>query len=286
MTLRHQWQCTILRAGSFRLDGGGMFGIIPKALWTRWVEPDADNRIGLQTNCLLLQDGSRNVLVETGCGDKWSDRDRIQFAMERRTVVDALAEVGLTPDRIDAVVVTHLHFDHAGGLTRTEGGRAVPVFPNAEVFVQHQEWLDALANRSTMSKTYFPTTVEPIADRIRLLDGDAEPLPGIRVEILTGHTLGMQGVRFHDATGEVAFPGDLIPTRLHAHPSVTLAYDMLPYESMVRRRAFLERAEAEGTRLVLDHEPGPPLVRVARDPADPSRRTLVAVDDSGTDRTG
>lgn len=286
MSSSHQWRFTVLRAGAFRLDGGGMFGIIPKALWSRWVEPDAENRIGLQTNCLLLRDGSRNVLIETGCGDKWSDRDRIQFAMERRTVVDALREEGVAPEQIHTVIVTHLHFDHAAGLTRIEGGRAIPTFPNAEVLVQRQEWLDALANRSTMSKTYFPTTVEPIADRVRLLEGDGEPLPGIRVEMLPGHTWGMQGVRFHDGEGEVAFPGDLIPTRRHAHPSVTLAYDVLPHESMVRRRAFLERAEAEGTRLVLDHEPGPPLVRVARDPADPSRRTLVPVDGSGMSGRG
>jgi glyoxylase-like metal-dependent hydrolase (beta-lactamase superfamily II) len=286
MTSRHQWSLTVLRAGSFRLDGGGMFGIIPKVLWSRWVEPDAANRIGLQTNCLLLRDGSRNVLVETGCGDKWSDRDRAQFAMERRTVLDALAEVGVSPDRIDAVIVTHLHFDHAAGLTRMDDGNPVATFPNAEVLVQRQEWLDAVANRSTMSKTYFPSTVEPIADHVRLLDGDGEALPGIRVELLPGHTWGMQGVRFRDDHGEIAFPGDLIPTRLHAHPSVTLAYDVLPHESMVRRRTFLAKAEAEGTRLVLDHEPGAPTVRVARDPEDPSRYALVPVENSGTGGPG
>ena len=286
MASSHQWQVTILRAGSFRLDGGGMFGIIPKVLWSRWVEPDAENRIGLQTNCLLLQDGSRNVLIEAGCGDKWSERERTQFAMERRTVVDALAEAGVAADRIDTVIVTHLHFDHAAGLTRIEDGRASPVFPNAEVLVQRQEWLDALANRSTMNKTYFPSTLEPIADRVRLLDGACEPLPGLQVEPLPGHTWGMQGVRFRDLEGEIAFPGDLIPTRWHAHPSVTLAYDVLPHESMVRRRAFLERAESDGTRLVLDHEPGNPLVRVVRDPDDPTRRSLVPVDESGIRRVG
>lgn len=286
MTSRHQWSLRVLRAGSFRLDGGGMFGIIPKALWSRWVEPDAANRIGLQTNCMLLHDGSRNVLVETGCGDKWSDRDRTQFALERRTIVDALAEVGVSPDRIDTVIVTHLHFDHAAGLTRMDDGHPVATFPNAEILVQRQEWLDAVANRSTMSKTYFPSTVEPIADRVRLLDGDGEVLPGIRVELLPGHTWGMQGVRFRDDRGEIAFPGDLIPTRLHAHPSVTLAYDVLPHESMIRRRTFLARAETEGTRLVLDHEPGPAVVRVARDPEDPSRYALLPVENSGTGRPG
>ncbi|MCP4894453.1 MAG: MBL fold metallo-hydrolase, partial [Actinomycetales bacterium] len=111
------WKWRVLRAGGLRLDGGGMFGIIPKAMWSGWTTPDEENRIGLSTNCLLLENGTRRVLVETGCGDKWTERERANYGLESRTVMDALLEQDVDPDSIDTVITTHLHFDHAGGLT-------------------------------------------------------------------------------------------------------------------------------------------------------------------------
>lgn len=268
------WSWTLLRAGRFGLDGGSMFGVVPKVLWARSVSPDEQNRIPLQTNCLLLERDGRRVLVETGYGDKWGERERGQFAMERRDVRDALAERGVAPEAIDAVLVTHLHFDHAGGLTTLRGEEAVPAFPNAELWVQRQEWEDARANKSTMTRTYLRSHLDPIADRVRLLDGEAEPLPGLRVLPVPGHTWGQQAVLFQDDEGTLCFPGDVLPTAAHAGSAYNMAYDMLPYENMRTKEALLARAAKEGWRLVLDHEPGEPVRRVVPHPERPDRMTL------------
>ncbi len=260
------WKWTLLRAGAFRLDGGSMFGIIPKTFWSGWVEPDEWNRIPMQSNCLLLENGDRKVLVETGCGDKWSEKERAIYAMEQRTVRDALEERGVAPEDISAVVVTHLHFDHAGGLTNNgPDGKPISVFPEAEIFVQHQEWQDALANRSTMSRTYLKSHLDPIRDQVCKVEGPDEIIPGIRVRPLPGHTWGMQGVFFHDGENTVVFPGDLLPTRAHVHPAASMAYDVLPHTSMECKAQFLNQAESEAWTVVLDHEPGAAVVRVNSD---------------------
>lgn len=320
-----------------------MFGVVPKVLWSKMVDPDDRNRIPLQTNCLLLEGPVRGesrqpsassqqptarshqrpaegspaapdrqpttvhrqpirVLIETGFGDKWSDKDRDIFAIERRTVVDALAEVGVTPEQIDLVIVSHLHFDHAAGLTQVGEGTGhqalgngksgasgtgvsgagvssaiVPTFPNARIVVQRREWEDALDNRSTMTKTYLRDHLDPIADRVILVDGETEiddripgiprGVGGITVWPLPGHTWGQQGVRFHDAGGVVAFVGDVIPTINHVGLAFSIGYDMEPWTNMQTKRALLDRACREGWRLALDHEPGPhPVVRVAAHP--------------------
>ena len=264
----NSWSWQLLRAGAFRLDGGSMFGIIPKTIWSRWAEPDEHNRIPLNANCLLLDNGSQKVLVETGCGDKWSDKERAIYALESRTVMDALAEAGVAPEAISTVIVTHLHFDHAGGLTRLNGnGEAIRVFPNAEIVVQQREWEDALANKSTMKRTYLRNHLDPIRESVRLVDGVAEVLPGIRVEPLPGHTWGIQGV-FIDTPemGTLVFPADMMPTAAHVHPAASMGYDMLPYEAMRTKLAFLQRAAEGSWQLLLGHEPGNPLASVHGDP--------------------
>jgi glyoxylase-like metal-dependent hydrolase (beta-lactamase superfamily II) len=275
------WNWTLLRAGAFRLDGGSMFGVVPRSLWSRAVAPDADNRIPLQTNCLLLESDGRKVLVETGYGDKWADRERGFFDMERRTVLDALAERGVAPEAIDHVIVTHLHFDHAAGLTRIgESGEPIVAFPNAEVIVQRTEWDDALANKSTMTRTYLRDHLDPIADRVRLVAGEAQVLPGIRVFPMVGHTWGQQAVRFEDEAGTICFPGDVMPTANHAGLAWNMAYDMLPFTNSASKRALLKQALQEGWRIVIDHEPGDAVVRVVEHPEKPGRLVLETVGDS------
>lgn len=258
------------------LDGGAMFGIVPKPLWTRLVTPDEKNRIPMQTNCLLLTGGGRTVLIETGIGNKFNEKMRGLYAMEDRCILDALAEAGVEPGAITDVVVTHLHFDHAGGLTHLgASGEAESSFPNATIHTQKTEWEDALANKSTMHSTYLRNHLDPVRGQIRTLEGATEALPGIRVEPLPGHTWGQQGVFFDDERGQtMVFPGDLIPTVHHASPTYGMAYDVLPYESMLQKERFLGRAAAEQWTIVLDHEAGNPVVRACVNPEKPGRHFL------------
>lgn len=273
-----------------------MFGVVPKAIWSKMVQPDEQNRIPLQTNCLLLDDGSQKVLIETGFGDKWSDKERGFFALEHRTVVDALREVHIEPAQINHIVLTHLHFDHAAGLTRLNAaGEAVSIFPNAVIHVQRTEWNDALANTSTMTRTYLCNHLDPIAGQVRLVEAghgrdschrrDAcateqtkatEIMSGMFVWPMPGHTWGQQAVRFDDGQGTVCFAGDVLPTVHHSGLAFSLGYDMLPYENMLQKQRLLARVAQENWRLVLDHEPGAAVVRVHPDTHRPGQYQLLA----------
>ncbi len=258
-----------------RLDGGGMFGVVPKTMWEGLSPPDDQNRILLQTNCLLLEQSGTKVLVEAGCGDKWSEKERGIYAIENRTVVDALQELNVDPSEIDHVVISHLHFDHAGGLTRLDNGNPVSCFANATLHVQHQEWKDANENRAVMTRTYLPTHLEPVASQVQTHNGCASVLEGLTVEPAPGHTWGQQSVHVDTADGQVVFPADVVPTINHAPPAFVMAYDIEPYTAMQTKVSVLSRAAEEGWTLALGHEPGPVLVRAESDPERPERRRLV-----------
>lgn len=254
-----------------------MFGVVPKPIWSKLAPPDERNRIPLQTNCLLLSDGARKVLIETGYGGKWAEKERDIYALEHRTVIDALREEKTSPEEIDHVIVTHLHFDHAGGLTHhDERGEPTSTFSNATIHVQQREWDDALANRSTMTRTYLRDHLDPIAAQIETHEGEREAFSSSAITVwpMPGHTWGQQAVRFDDGRGMVCFPGDVMPTVNHAGPAFSMGYDMEPYTNMQSKRELLERAAGEHWRLVLDHEPGEPVVRVAADPEKPGRFAL------------
>ena len=243
-----------------------MFGLIPKPMWSQWTEADADNRIALATRSLLVESRHGLVLVEAGCGDKWTAKERAMYALEPRTAVDALAEIGVKPEEIAHVVLTHLHFDHAGGLTRLgDDGAPASVFPRARIHVQRQEWSDAVANKSTMTKTYLRSHLDPVASQVELHDGEAAPLAGFALLPTPGHTWGHQSVlvKGHvegvgpaaDAEIAVLFAGDACPTINHAHPAASLGYDMMAYEAMRSKVRILGRAAAEGWIVALDHDP-------------------------------
>jgi glyoxylase-like metal-dependent hydrolase (beta-lactamase superfamily II) len=319
-TARYSWR--LLRGGRFKLDGGSMFGLVPRAVWSRAVQPDDRGRITVQHNCLLLERSGpapepsssgpaapgtpapyapKLVLIETGSGDKLDPKSRDIFDLEDRSILDALAEVSCRPEEIQAVAVSHLHFDHAGGLTRlprpgekpdwtgpaSAGNLGVKLtFPGACIFTQAREWSDALANRSVMTRTYFRDHLEPIRDHLALLDSprpfppgtvpdrDQAPMapvelrktpiaPGLWALLTPGHTWGQQAILFTDTRGRtIAFTPDVMPTAAHLGAAYSLGYDVEPYTSMVSRRWFLQAAAEEGWVLVLDHEPGHPCFRV------------------------
>ena len=298
------WNWRLLRCGAFRLDGGSMFGVVPRVVWSRTVEPDERNRIPLQTNALLLERNGTTVVVELGIGDKFGAKERDIYAMEDRTVLDALHEAGCDAASVGAVVLSHLHFDHAGALTRRpragEGEGPVVAFPNARIVTQKQEWEDALANRSTMHKTYLPDHLTPgVKERVLLVDSpdpgadlDAKgfvptpvPLPGLEgigVFRVPGHTWGQQAVMFKDARGRtVVFTPDVMPTVNHAGAAYNMAYDVETYTSMRMRMRLLEAATERGWSLAIDHEPGPAVVRVEHDPDKRGAYRLTPDDDHG-----
>ncbi len=324
MNCRYRYR--LLRAGSFRLDGGSMFGLIPRVVWQRAVPAtmiDERGRITLQHNCLLLErlddpgdatdrlpGGSpKHILVEAGTGDKLDEKSRDIFALDGRSVHEALHEVGCRVEDVGGAVVTHLHFDHAGGLTRLARPGETPdwtgpgssfagsrgevgvrlTLPNAKVVTQAREWHDALAGRSVMTRTYFADHLEPLRERVALVDSmppfapglvpdrndlplgsleqrETEVFPGVWVFRVPGHTWGQQAVRFLGPGGEsVVFTPDVMPTAWHVGQAYSLAYDVEPYVSMVSRTWFLGEAADRGWVLCLDHEPGNPFRRVRRE---------------------
>lgn len=286
MIARYSWQ--LLRAGPLRLDGGGMFGIIPRVIWRKLHTPDREGRIKLAHNCLLLERAGQQVLIETGSGDKFDKKFRKIFGLTNYSIIDALREANVRGEDIPHVIVSHLHFDHAGGLThRVDEDDIGYTFPNATVHVQRREWEDALANRSTMTRTYLlEENLDPIRGQVQLYDTplpfslgyqvkrdefphgtlrerETEILPGIFVFKIPGHTWGQQAIRFTDEFDRtVVFSADLIPTAAHVGLTYNMAYDVEPYTSSVTRRWFLKEAAEKDWLLVLDHEPGNPLRRV------------------------
>jgi glyoxylase-like metal-dependent hydrolase (beta-lactamase superfamily II) len=268
-----------------------MFGVIPRVIWSRAVAVDEAGRIEVGQNCLLLEGGGRRVLIEAGSGNKFDAKSRGIFGLTEYSVIDAMAEAGVRCEGVGHVIPTHLHFDHCGGLTRKTAGSdgITPTFVNAEVIVQRREWADANANRSVMTRTYLRENLDPVAERVRLIDSpppfpaghvperDELPptplaerittvLPGIDVFNVPGHTWGQQAVRFTDARGRtVVFTPDVLPTAHHVGAAYNMAYDVEPYLSTVTRRWFLEEAVTGGWLLVPVHDPGHAMYRAARD---------------------
>lgn len=295
---KYHWKW--LRAGQLLLDGGGMFGVIPRVVWSRALAPDEQNRVKVAHNCLLLQNAQHKIVIEVGSGDKLDAKMRKVFGLEDYYIHDAIRDAGLACEEIDHVIVSHLHFDHAGGLTRrarvgespdwTDGGGAVKrTFPNARIVAQRREWQDAVANRAVMTRTYYRDHLEPIREQLHLVDS-RQPfapglqvdkkqlpsmpleerltpvLPGVEVFLAPGHTWGQQAVKFTDDRGRtVVFTPDVMPTIHHVGQAYNLAYDVEPYTSTVTRHWFLLDAAKYDWLLVLDHEPGNPLVRVRED---------------------
>lgn len=272
------WNWTLLRAGEFYLDAGAMFGIIPKPVWSKWATPDDRNRLPLQQNCLLLESEGRRVLIETGIGDKLSPKLQDIYALEDRHAYGALAEEGISGEDIDAVILTHLHFDHAGGITRLDpqnpdADKPVLTFPQAEIIVQRREWEDAIANKSNMHATYLPNHLTPeVAERTTLVEGEDEVLPGITVIPSPGHTWGQQAVRFNDPDGNtVVFVPDVMPTRFHCAPSVCMAYDVESFTSQQHRIQLMRDAADNDWTLVLNHEHAHPIFKIRHNTENPAK---------------
>ncbi|MEQ8790704.1 MAG: MBL fold metallo-hydrolase [Pirellulaceae bacterium] len=251
--------------GRLSLDGGTMFGVVPKDIWQRYFTPDDRNRIAMDTNCLLIRTGGRNVLVDTGYGTKGTDVERERFAFEEANkLVDNLAAVGLAPEEIDTVILTHLHFDHAGGCTRTGAdGRPTPTFARARHFVQRAEWDDATGNVPELKGSYFPVDFQPLADAglLQPVDGDAEILPGVSVRRTGGHTRGHQVVEITSGDERGIYLGDVCPLKTHLRIFWTMSYDQSLLDVRRVKPPLLQEIADTGSLALFDHDPD---IRAAR----------------------
>jgi glyoxylase-like metal-dependent hydrolase (beta-lactamase superfamily II) len=258
-----------LSDGSFRLDGGAMFGVVPKALWQRCCAADELNRIPLSLTCLLIRAHGKNILVDTGLGSKEDPRFKEMFAVDRAISLElSLKRLGLSRDDIDLVINTHLHFDHAGGNTMDNGsGTLVPAFPKARYVVQRGEYDDAVQANERTRASYRRDNFLPIteADRWDLLDGDTELLPGITAMVTQGHTRYHQGIKIESEGRTAFYLGDLIPTVCHLPLPYIMGYDLSPLQTLETKRWVLDRAFEEKWLLLFEHDPIVQAGRVRQD---------------------
>jgi glyoxylase-like metal-dependent hydrolase (beta-lactamase superfamily II) len=243
-----RFQIDIFSDGTFKIDGGAMFGVVPKVLWGKHKEPDDLNRVTMDMNCLLIRDADHVVLVETGAGPKLTEKQRGIYGIERPPrLLDELAKRGVKPADVTLVVNTHLHFDHSGGNTYRDGDALVATFPRASYVFQRLEWADAMQPNERTRASYFPDDFAPLdaAGKVELIDEAVEILPGIRLDRVQGHTRGTQTVRVTDGQRTVFFSSDFMPDRHHLPLPWIPAQDLYPLDTLEAKRAILGRAVDE-----------------------------------------
>ena len=268
------WDIRIISGGTFRLDGGAMFGTVPKLLWERLCPPAADNSILMATNCLLIrgQVAGRKyvILVDNGNGDKESDAFMARFSFEGRGILARnLAREGVRAEDLDLMLLTHLHFDHAGGSTRLDAaGNAIPTFPNARYLVQRSDLASAQQPHLRERASYLARNWEPLqaAGLLDLLDGPGELLPGLSVRTVPGHTVGLQAVVVEGGGRKLIYLADLIPTSHHIQPAWVMGYDLDVKTCVDQRLRLLDEVAGSDTILVFEHDPCVPAGTVSRDP--------------------
>lgn len=257
---------TLLSTGTFALDGGAMFGVVPRVLWEKKLPPDESHRIPMALNTLLIRAGGKVLLVDTGCGEKEDDKFAKLYAYRSNGPIEELVRAaGVAPEAVDFVLNTHLHFDHAGGNTRRlPDGRLVPTFPNAKYLIQRGEW-DAARNAHERNRaSYLPHNYQPLMDAgvVEFLDGAKEILPGVRVEPTPGHTPCHMMIVVSSKGETGAFVGDLIPTRHHVPLPWVMAYDLDVEKILESKRQVLRRAVKENWWIFFEHDRDVPCARV------------------------
>jgi glyoxylase-like metal-dependent hydrolase (beta-lactamase superfamily II) len=247
-----------LSDGEFWLDGGTLFGVVPRVLWEKVAQPDERNRIRMRLNSLLIRTAGKNILVETGVGSKLGRKQREIFKLDRSVdLLGSLDSAGLRPEDIDIVINTHLHFDHCGGNTRLESGRLVPTFPQATHFIQRSEWEDALDPDERSAVSYLEGNYLPLEEsgQVELLEGDAEILPGIRVRVTGGHTRGHQSVHLESQGETAVFAGDILPMSYFTKITYVPSFDLYPLQTMEAKKNLLGGAREGDWILFFCHDP-------------------------------
>ncbi|TFG63104.1 MAG: MBL fold metallo-hydrolase [Spirochaetales bacterium] len=257
------------KAGHFRLDGGAMFGVVPKVFWETMHPADDKNRILLSTSLVLLADGKKNILIDTGNCDAASDKMKSIYSMDSSeySMQNFLSRSGISREDITDVILTHLHFDHAGGAVSDDGtGALMPAFPNAVYHVQKKQFAWAMDPSGRDRASYMTEQILPIreAGRLSLVDGPGELFPGIELIVVNGHTPGMQLPLISGGGETLLYGGDLIPLRSHIAPPWIMAYDLKPLKTLEEKERILGQAADENWMIFFEHDPAVSCCRIER----------------------
>ncbi|HAN79337.1 MAG TPA: MBL fold metallo-hydrolase [Bacteroidales bacterium] len=245
-------------SGNLMLDGGAMFGVVPKSLWSKKYPSDENNMCNWAMRCLLFVDGNRKVLIDTGIGNKQDEKFRSHFFLNGNGgIVEGLAAKGFAPEEITDVVLTHLHFDHAGGaISRTESGELVPTFPNATYYVGKAHWEWAVNPNLREKASFLTENIMPLqqSGKLVLVEEECEIIPNVRVEFYNGHTDGQMipHINYKDRT--VVFPADLLPSAAHIPMPWVMSYDTKPLQTLSDKERFFKKAVEGEYVIVFEHD--------------------------------
>lgn len=264
------YEIIALEAGRFALDGGAMFGVVPKTLWNKYHPADALNRIELALRVLLLKSEERLILIDTGMGNKFSEKQADMYGLkpEAGDLFSCLDSHKIQPHEITDVILTHLHFDHAGGATRYSNEKLVPSFPNARYWVQKSNWDWANQPSEKDKASYLKENFIPLqqAGCLHFLEGECELLPNIFAWVSDGHTTGQQLIRIADSENALIYCADIIPTASHLRLPYIMGYDLHPLTTLEEKRSILQQASDKGWILVFEHDPKIAACRVQTGP--------------------
>jgi len=263
-----KYKIKVLETAKFALDGGAMFGIIPKPLWQKTNPVDSLNRVSLSSNCLLLESENKKILVDTGLGNKWDEKSKSIYNIEQIDIgiIELLKQNGISAEQITDVILTHLHFDHTGGSTRIVNGKIVPTFSNATYYVRKRnfDWASSPSERDKGS--YIKENFEPLAKEgvLKFLNDDEDFDDVISLITINGHTFGQQLIKISDSIDTLLYCGDLLPFSSHVHLPYIMGYDLQPLVTMEEKKRILNKAYEEDWQLVFEHDPSMQSAKVQR----------------------
>lgn len=249
------FELTALSDGTYYLDGGAFFGVVPKVLWSKRLPSDEKNRVPTGLNSVLVRGAGKNILIETGVGNKLPEK-MVQIYGQPAKLIEALNGIGVSPEDVDIVINSHLHFDHCGWNTSRSGGKIVPTFPKAKYYAQEGEWKHAHeGQRDTVS--YLHENYDPLVEsgRMQLLRGNQEIVPGVSVEVFPGHTRDMQAITIRSGGKTACYISDLIPTSVHVEVNWVMGFDLYPIETIESRKRYYSRAIPENWLTMFTHDP-------------------------------
>jgi glyoxylase-like metal-dependent hydrolase (beta-lactamase superfamily II) len=260
------FELTAVSDGTYYLDGGAFFGVVPKSMWSRKVQADENNLVLTGLNSVVVRTGHHTVLVETGIGNKLPDR-MVKIYGQPAKLLENLAAAGVAPEDVDVVINTHLHFDHCGWNTVRKGDQIVATFPKAQYFAQEGEWQHGRRQHERDAISYISANYDPLiaSGQMHLLHGDQEILPGISVKIFSGHTQNMQAVILKSGGETACYISDLIPTSAHIDLTWVMAFDLFPLQTIESRKRYYAQAIPEKWLTIFTHDPYTPWAYVEQD---------------------